>query len=221
MRIVGLIPARAGSKRVPGKCTARVGGQPLIGWTCAAARASGVLAALYVNTDCPRIAAEANGCGVATPFLRPARLATDDAPSRDANRFFLNVLAERGEAYDAVAILQPTSPLRTAEDIRAAVQLFRENAPCAVVSVTPVAPANWLGTLGRDGRFEPYDGDLSVYRLNGAIYLYLLSDYLAGRAPRKTLALPLPPERGVDIDTPEDLLHAEALLARDAALACA
>lgn len=214
MCVVGLIPARAGSKRLPGKNLAPLAGVPLIAHTCEAARASGVLSALYVNTDSPEIAAVARDYGAACPVLRPRHLAGDDTPTRPANLFLLDYLAQRGERYDALAILQPTSPLRTAEDIRAAWNLFEEHAPCAVVSVTPVAPAAWLGRVGRDGRLECDSGSDPVYRLNGAIYIHRWDDYMHDRAARKTIAYIMPPARGLDIDTRDDLAYARFLLRR-------
>jgi CMP-N-acetylneuraminic acid synthetase len=219
MSVVGLIPARASSKRLPGKNLIPLDGRPLIAHTCAAAQASGVLSAIYVNTDSPEIAAAAGENGATCPVLRPKRLAADDTPSRDSNLFILDFLARRGERYDAVMVLQPTSPLRTADDIRAAWQLFEEHAPCAVVSVTPLVPEAWTGRIGRDGRFERGTGDDTVCRLNGAIYIHCWEDYVQDRPPRKTIAYLMPPTRGLDIDTPEDLEYAEFLLrkARQAA----
>lgn len=212
MRIVGLIPARGGSRRLPRKNLARLAGQPLIHYTCEAALASGALDAVYVNTDSPDIAEAAASCGVPCPALRPESLARDDTPTRDANLFMLDLLERRGERYDALMVLQPTSPLRSAEDIRASAALFETNQPCAVVSMSPVGPAGWLGRLGRDGRLERLDGEDVIYRLNGAIYIYLCSDYRSDRQPRRTLVYPMPATRGVDIDTPEDLQHAECLM---------
>ena len=214
MNVVALIPARAGSKRLPDKALADLRGRPLISYTCEAALHSGVLSAVFVNTDCPGIAAQAERFGVRCPFLRPARLATDGARSCDANRFLLPKLLENGERYDALMVLQPTSPLRTAADIRAALGLFQENAPCAVVSVSPVAPASWLGRVAKDGHFDPLPGEEHLHRLNGAIYIYTVDDFLADRRPARTMVHPMPGKRGVDIDTPEDLAYADFLLAR-------
>ncbi len=219
MKAVGLIPARAGSKRLVNKNLAILGGQPLIGYTCEAARASGVLSAVYVNTDSPAIAMVAERFGVHCPVLRPESLARDETPTQASNRYFLEMLAARGEIYDAVIVLQPTSPLRSAEDIREALALFEANEPCAVVSVSPITPASWLGHIGKDGRFEPLPGEDIVYGLNGAIYIYTIDDYLQGRTPARTLVHPMPRTRGVDIDTLEDLNYAEFLL-RQTATAC-
>lgn len=219
MKIVGLIPARAGSKRLPNKALADLAGQPLIAYTCEAALSSGVLSAVYVNTDNPAIAAAADECGVPCPVLRPPNLAQDDTPTQQSNRFLLEFLAQRGEVYEAVMVLQPTSPLRSADDIREALTLFEANAPCAVVSVSPVAPASWLGRIGRDGRLEPLGGRNVVYRKNGAIYIHCHDDYVHNRPPPRTLVHPMPPERGVDIDTPDDLHYADFLLRQHPAAA--
>lgn len=212
MTVVGLIPARAGSKRVPNKNLVELCGRPLIGYTCQAACASGVLDAVYVNTDSPAIAAAAAEHGVACPVLRPASLALDDTPTQASNRFLLEFLAARGEVYDAVMVLQPTSPLRGAADIREALSLFEANAPCTVMSASPVAPATWIGYVGRDGRFERLGGDDVLYRLNGAIYVYPWDAYLHDRPPPRTLMYPMPAWRGVDVDTWDDLYCAEVLL---------
>lgn len=209
--VVGIIPGRAGSKRLPGKNLAPLGGEPLIAHTCHAARASGVLDAVYVNTDSPEIAAAAEAADVPCPILRPAHLAADDTSSRDSNLFMLDFLARRGERYDAVLVLQPTSPLRAPEDIRAALDLFQAHAPCAVVSVTPLVPRWWMGTLGPDHTFERWTGEELVYRLNGAIYLYRWEDYADHWPPTRTLAYPMPPTRSVDIDRQEDLDYARFL----------
>lgn len=208
MTVVGLIPARAGSKRLPGKNLVPLGGRPLLAHTCMAAIESRVLTAVYVNTDSAEIAAVAEQNGVTCPALRPTHLAADDTPTRDSNLFILDFLSQRGEHYDAVMVLQPTSPLRTAEDIRNAWTLFEEHTPCAVVSVAPLVRESWTGRIGRDGQFERAVGDETLYRLNGAIYVHCYGDYIADLSPRKTVAYPMPAARSIDIDTPEDLEYA-------------
>lgn len=216
MNVVGLIPARAGSKRLPNKNLLQLAGRPLIEHTCLAAVQSGVCDAVYLNTDSVIIAAAAERCGVRCPVLRPADLATDSATTRSATLFMLDQLARNGERFDAVMILQPTSPLRTSGDIRAAWALFEDHHPCSVVSVSPIAPSSWTGRIARDGQFDRDCGDERVCRLNGAIYIHLVEDYLLDRPPRKTIAYVMPPERGVDIDTGEDFAYAEFLLGRAA-----
>ena len=212
MTVLGLIPARAGSKRLVNKNLVDLAGRPLLSYTCEAALGSGVLSAVYVNTDSPAIAAVAQEYMVPCPVLRPPHLAADDTPTQESNRFLLEFLAQRGETYDAVMVLQPTSPLRSPEDICEALTLFEANAPCAVVSASPVAPASWLGRIGRDGRLDPLSGQDVVHRLNGAIYIHRTDDYLHNRRAPRTMVYPMPAARGVDVDTLEDLHYAESLL---------
>jgi CMP-N-acetylneuraminic acid synthetase len=215
MTVVGLIPARAGSKRLPGKNIIPLVGRPLIAHTCEVAReAADVLDAVYVNTDSPHIAGIAEQHGVPCPVLRPEHLAADDTTTRDSNLFLLDFLARRGERYDAIMSIQPTSPLRTADDIRAAWQLFLTHAPCEVVSVTPLVPRWWTGSVMADGRFDRFVGEDLVYRLNGAIYVHGCDDYFSGRPARNTIAYQMPLERSVDIDTRADLEYAEFLMQR-------
>lgn len=209
-----MIPARGGSKRLPGKNLAPLAGRPLIAHTCLAARHSGVFSALYVNTDSPQIAAVAAEHGVPCPVLRPPELARDETPTRDAVLFLLNALAARGETYSTVVLLQPTSPLRTAEDIVEALRLFRASAPCRVVSVSPVVPRDWLGDVLPDGTWSRLPGSGLTHRLNGAVYVYRTDDLISDRFAARTVGYVMPAERGVDIDTPVDLEYAEFLLAR-------
>lgn len=216
MTVVGIITGRAGSKRLPGKNLAPLGGRPLIAHTCEAALTSGAFSAVYVNTDSPEIAAAAHACGVPCPVLRPKYLAADDTPARDSNLFLLDFLARRGERYDALLVLQPTSPLRSPEDIRAGLRLLEEHAPCAVVSVTAVAPTSWLGHIRPDQQFDRWSGDDTVYRLNGAIYAYRWQDYVDDWPPAKTIAYAMPAERSVDVDRQEDLDYARFLYERRA-----
>ena len=215
-RIIAIIPARSGSRRIPHKNLVPLYGRPLIAYSCEAAHRAAVCESIVVNTDCPRIAAVAAEHGVSSPVLRPAHLATDDAPTRDANIFILQHLAALGQTFDGVLVLQPTSPLRTADDIREAVALWRRDPSAAVVSVSSVAPSNWCGVCAADGRFEPLASAAPLYRLNGAIYLYPYADYLHTREPRATIAYVMSADRGIDVDTWEDLNYAEYLLRQEA-----
>lgn len=212
MKVLGIIPARGGSKRIPNKNIALLAGKPLIAYTCEAAIESSLFDRIYVNTDSPRIRDIAAEYGVSAPILRPPALAQDDTSTALAVRFFLSYLIEQGESYDAVILLQPTSPLRTAGDIRCAFDLYEQNAPCGVVSATHLAPAEWLGTCTKDGRFEALPGVEPLFRLNGAIYVHSFEDYQRDLRPAKTMLYPMPPERSVDIDTPSDWRYAEYLL---------
>jgi CMP-N-acetylneuraminic acid synthetase len=139
MEILGVIPARGGSKGVRRKNLAPLGGRPLIAHTCDAARGSRALTRVIVSTDDDEIAAEALRLGIEVPFLRPRALAGDDTPMIDVLIDLLSTLAGR-ESYrpDAVVLLQPTSPFRRAAHVDAAVDVFLASGADSVVSVVPV-----------------------------------------------------------------------------------
>jgi CMP-N,N'-diacetyllegionaminic acid synthase len=130
MDVLGLIPARGGSKGIPGKNLAAVAGRPLLEWTVEAALAAEELTRVVVSTDDDAVAAAAAGVDV---LRRPAELATDDAPMLGVVRHAIETLGP-----DVVVLLQPTSPLRRAAHIDAAVRLLLESGADSVVSVVPV-----------------------------------------------------------------------------------
>jgi CMP-N-acetylneuraminic acid synthetase len=121
---IALIPARAGSKRVVGKNVRPLGGHPLLAYTIAAARASGLFSAVVVSTDAPRVADIAAHYGAEVPFLRPAELAGDLSPDIDWVTHVLAGLEREGRRYDCFSILRPTSPFRRADTIVRAWQRF-------------------------------------------------------------------------------------------------
>lgn len=139
MEILGVIPARGGSKAIPRKNLAVVSGKPLIAYTAEAARASRRLTRLVASTDDQEIAAVARGLGVDVPFLRPLHLAADDTPMIDVLVDLLTTLEQR-ERYrpEIVVLLQPTSPLRRAEHIDGAIDLLTESGADSVVTVVQV-----------------------------------------------------------------------------------
>lgn len=136
--VLGLVPARGGSKGVPGKNIRPLAGQPLLEYTMRAARASGVIDRLVLSTDSPEIADVGRQVGIEVPFLRPADLAADDSPMLPVLLHAIHALSAEGWAPDIVVILQPTSPLRRAEHIRDAVGLLRETGSDSVVTVVEV-----------------------------------------------------------------------------------
>src|SRR5690554_6446866 len=150
-RILALIPARGGSKGLPRKNLRLLGGKPLIAWTIEEAVKSGCFAEVAVSTDDNEIAAAAKDYGARVPFLRPAELARDDTKGIEVVLHAMDWYETNEWAFDLLMLLQPTSPLRTAEDIRAALGVFSEKQAAAVVSVCPCEyPPVWANTIGPD-----------------------------------------------------------------------
>jgi CMP-N-acetylneuraminic acid synthetase len=225
-RVLAVIPARAGSKRLPEKNLAELAGRPLIAWTISAALEAGFVHTVMVSTESEQIAEVSRREGAEVPFLRPAELATDSASSVDVVMHALTAYQQRGLVFNYVLLLQPTSPLRTAHDIHAAWQLLREKDADAVVSVCEMEHSPlWSNQLPDDGSLTGFlrpevlgkrSQDLPVYyRLNGALYLVSVSRFLQERRfmlDQGAYALIMPRERSVDIDTSLDLKFASLLL---------
>jgi CMP-N,N'-diacetyllegionaminic acid synthase len=228
IKSVGLITARGGSKSIPQKNVKLLAGKPLIAWTIEAALRSRLLDRVIVSTDDEEIARVARECGADVPFMRPAELAQDDSPHLDVIRHALDWLeTESKTELDYLMLLQPTSPLRTTEDIDAAIALAADVDADAVVSVCQTHDHPYLSKqVTPDGRLldfvEKPRGYLArqklppAFALNGAIYLVRRNvlrerdDWYTDR----TFAYIMPPERSLDIDTPWDL-HLVELILRD------
>lgn len=138
MAIIGLVPARGGSKAVPKKSIAPCAGRPLLAYTCDAALASKRLSRVILSTDDKEIAAIGGACGIEVPFMRPKALAADDTPMLAVMRHALDWLETSGEKIDALVLLQPTSPLRRARHIDEAVELLFASDADTVVSLVDV-----------------------------------------------------------------------------------
>jgi CMP-N,N'-diacetyllegionaminic acid synthase len=162
MRVLGLIPARGGSKGVPGKNIRSLGGKPLLQWTAEAALASRTLSKVVLSTEDDAIASVGRNCGLAVPFRRPIELAGDDTPTLDVIQHALHALDELGDRFDAVCLLQPTSPFRKASEIDACVDLFVASDADAVLSVRPVPPEynpHWVYFRLPDGSLRLSTGE--------------------------------------------------------------
>ncbi|MFN9583044.1 MAG: cytidylyltransferase domain-containing protein, partial [Bacteroidota bacterium] len=138
MKILSIIPARSGSKGVPGKNTKLLGGKPLIAYTIESAKQSKWLTDIVVSTDSESIATLAREHGAVVPFIRPAELATDSAKSIDVVVHTLTELQNQNKLYDAVVLLQPTNPFRPAGLLDEAIERFNKTTCDALVSVVPV-----------------------------------------------------------------------------------
>ncbi len=231
--VLAVIPARGGSKGLPGKNLRMLAGRPLIAWTIGDALASGCLDRVVVSTDAPDIAAEARRRGAEVPFLRPAELAGDATPTLPVLRHAVAELeAREGYRPGLVVALQPTSPLRGPESIREAVAKMADPRVDSVVSVCPAEHSPYLLRRLEGDRavpfldVDPLRGGLRrqdlppVYRLNGAVYAFR-RDNLLGDEPygAEVRAVVMENWRSVDIDREEDLVVAEAFLRHFGAVA--
>ena len=227
MNVLGVVPARGGSKAIPQKNLALVGGRPLLSYTADAARASRRLERVILSTDDPAIAEAGRTLGLEVPFLRPASLAADDTPMIPVLRHAVSEMRARGFAADAVVLLQPTSPLRRAAHIDAAVDLLEQSGADTVVSVVDVphqfSPASVMRLV--DGRLQPLlDGPvvtrrqdkLRVYARNGPAVLATRVAMLDRESLYDGDCRPLVMDaaESIDIDGPWDLELLEFLLSR-------
>lgn len=229
-RLIAVIPARGGSKRLPGKNIRPLGGRPLIAWTIDVARASGCFERVVVSTDDLLIAEVARNAGADVPWLRPVELATDTAVVADAVVELLQRLKSEGQVEPTgVALLQPTSPFRSIQTIRRGCDLYRQYACESVVSVSPVSEhPYWMRKVDADLILKPFidlkpeqaiarSQDLPpVYIVNGLFYLaHPRTLFDTGTFYSKnTHALVIEdPLEAIDIDTIIDWKLAEAVLA--------
>lgn len=159
--MLGLVPARGGSKGVPGKNTRLLAGRPLLEYTARAALASGVLRRVVLSTDSIEIADCGRAAGLDVPFMRPAALAQDDTPMHAVIEHALDELRRQGSEPAAVVLLQPTSPLRTPAHIRAAVEMLARTGADSVVTVVAVPPHLSPDYVMRieEGRLRPFLSD--------------------------------------------------------------
>lgn len=223
MRVLGVIPARGGSKGVPRKNLKPLGGVPLIGWTIRAAREAKRLTRVIVSTDDAEIAAAAKDLGADVPFVRPADLATDSARAIPVIQHAVEALERAGDAsYDAVLMLQPTTPFRSAADIDGAIEKLESTGADSVISVIDVGgthPAR-MKYLEGDRLIDPpfceaYENQprqelKPMYLRNGAIYLTRSAVLRGGSFKgRDCRALIMPEERSTNIDTLADFRLAE------------
>ncbi|MFZ3122402.1 MAG: acylneuraminate cytidylyltransferase family protein [Thermodesulfovibrionales bacterium] len=224
LKVLGIIPARGGSKGMPKKNIRHLLNKPLIVWTIEQALKSKYIDRVIVSTDDPAIAKISRKHGADVPFMRPAELATDKAKSIGA---VFHALLSLPEKYDYVVLLQPTSPLRTADDIDACVKLCMSKGGNSCVSVTESEKnPHWMYSLNKNGRMHKLiqtektidrRQDLpKVYALNGAIYVAQVDWLLNNKAfvTDETYAYIMPKERSVDIDNDLDFRFAEFLLLR-------
>lgn len=225
LRFLALIPARGGSKGLPGKNLRVVAGKPLISWTISAALGCDMIREVVVSTDCKEIADVALSCGALVPFMRPAALASDTATSFEVVEHALSALGR--DRFDAIVLLQPTSPLRTSRDISQAIAMFKNSNVQSLASVCETKKhPNWMRTLSADGLLTCYEdkrvvtrrqGLPPVYVLNGAIYISSVAALVRTRllVSDPVLGYVMPESKSFDVDSETDLKICEMLLSGD------
>jgi len=220
---LAVIPARGGSKGIPGKNGRVVAGRSLLAWSVAHARASARIDRVVVSTDAEDLAELARQAGAEVPFLRPAALATDDAPTEPAVIHAVEQLAADGYRPDAVVLLQPTSPVRLPGRIDRAVAQYEAEGADSLVGVTEIHPFTWRATpegaaASYDPAHRPRRQDLAPedrrFVENGSIYI-TATDLLLRTGCRlggRVALHPMDPVEGIDVDDETHLVAVEALL---------
>lgn len=221
LKVLALITARGGSKGLPGKNVRPLADKPMIIWTVEAALGSALVDRVIVSSDDPGIIAAATGAGAEAPFIRPNHLATDEATSEEVVIHALDTLKE---SFDVLVLLQPTSPLRTAEDVDAAIRLCIDTgAPSCISVVEPAKPPYWMYHMDSTGRLarllDPGEAkrrqDLpTTWAANGAVFVARIPWFRENLrfVGEGTVGSPMPAERSVDIDTSLDFQLAEILM---------
>ncbi len=220
--ILAIIPARGGSKGLPGKNIVDVGGKPLLAWTIDQAKESKYIDRFILSTDDAEIISVAEQYGCDVPFVRPKALASDSAGSMGVVFHVLETLQEK---FDYVALLQVTSPLRTASDIDACVeQCEKLNVPACVSVVEVDKSPYWMYHLGDNNLMQPVmdrsdfptrrQDTPKVYAINGAVYVARTRWIVHQNhfVTAETVAFVMPKERSIDIDSPLDLAILKTIL---------
>lgn len=220
--ILCVIPARGGSKTLPGKNIRELAGKPLIAWSIDEARKSEYIDRIIVSTDDEIIADIAQRHGAEIPFLRPDELATDEATTIDVMIHAINYLPEK---YEYVVLLQPTSPLRSVSDIDRLISLCLTSNARSATTVTKVGkPLDWIYTINEQkqlGSFMKSENSItrrqdsqSFYQLNGAVYVNEVNSLLKDKKfiTGSTVASEMPDYKSIDIDTELDFIIAEQIL---------
>jgi N-acylneuraminate cytidylyltransferase len=222
-KFLGIIPARSGSKGLPNKNIKLLKGKPLLAWTIEEALSSKYLEQVIVSTDSSEIAQIAINYGALVPFLRSKNLATDESPTVDTVLDLIKKLPN----YDYVVLLQPTSPLRTIEDIDSAIDIMKTAKAKALVSVCESDESPyWMYKMNANNILSPLvEATESIsrrqdlpksYTVNGAIYV-AHTDYLLKNKSffgAETLGYVMEKEKSFDIDSADDFKEVEMIIER-------
>lgn len=224
MKTLYVIPARGGSKGIPGKNIKPLAGKPLIGYTIDVARELAPDCDICVTTDDADIISTVEAMNLKVPFVRPAELATDHSGTYEVLIHALDFYESQGIHYDTMVLLQPTSPLRTANDVRSCLQLYTPEIDM-VVSVMQAATNPYYNAFETDengflhiskgdGKYTRRQDAPKVWEYNGAVYVIntaSLRKMKLGEFTRRKM-YEMSRERSIDLDTPTDWLIAETLI---------
>jgi CMP-N,N'-diacetyllegionaminic acid synthase len=229
VRILGLIPARAGSKGIPGKNIKLLDGKPLIQYAIEGALESGSITKVAVSTDSQEIADISRNLGADVPFIRPSHLADDSSPTIDTVIHSLEYYQNQGEHFDAVCLLQTTHPFRTSQDIESSIKKFKVDSADTLISVIDVPHEfnpHWVFIKDAVGNFKIATGDEKIisrrqelpdaYIRNGAIYITQSSVLLKEKSlyGKRLSAYKMSSDNHVNLDTKDDWRRAEAIIKR-------
>ncbi len=224
MKNLAVIPARSGSKGVKDKNIRVINGKPLMAYSIQAAQQSGLFSSIMVSTDSTKYADIAIKYGAEVPFMRSKEMSADNASSWDTLREVLKNYSDKGEAFDTVCLLQPTSPLRLSDDIIEAYSIYRDRHANSVVSIceSDHSPL-WMNILPENKSLDGFlrtdttgrHGLEKYYRINGAIYV-VNAEILrkSNNIYQNSFAYIMPIERSIDVDTEFDIEMTEFLLKR-------
>ena len=227
MKVLAIIPARGGSKGVPGKNIKMLGGKPLIAYTIQAAQQAKLLTDIILSTDSDEIIQVAKTYGLNVPFKRPASLATDESPTILTVLHALEYFSAKGIAFDAVCLLQVTNPFRTSEFIDQAIEKFKNLKADSLISVLKVPHEfnpHWVFEENAAGNLKISTGVSEIisrrqelptaYYRDGSIYITKTEVLLNQQSLYgKSIAyIEADGTRHVNIDTMEDWAKAEKIL---------
>ena len=223
MKYLVVITARGGSKGIPGKNIKHLAGKPLILYTVEAARKVFQDQQIYVSTDSREIKEVVESSGLEVPFLRPAELATDTSSSEDVLKHAITEAVQNGLLFDAVVLLQPTSPFRNEEHIQEAIKQFEQHSDSLLLSVTEAKENPYYTLMEEDNQgflqkskeavFTRRQDCPMVWNVNGAIYIFPKNEFMKGGfstlSKRKFAMNAL---ASIDLDSSSDWTIAESLL---------
>jgi len=227
MNVLGLVPARSGSRGVPGKNIRLLCGKPLLQYTAESALASRLLTRIVLSTESNEIAEVGARCGLEVPFIRPAALAMDETPMLPVIQHALSCLESEGAAFDAVCLLQPTNPMRRPEDIDGCIRTLEESDADTVMTVLPVPPQHnphWVYFQNGSGVLRLSTGEATpiprrqelprAFHREGSVYVTRRAVLMEGNSlyGERLVGYPIDSTRSVNIDGPDDWARAETLL---------